>query len=154
MNLVVNGYALTLQAVKCGAYRLTARYRLTGGPPGFYRWYGDEMNAQGIHKRDHAIVATPASRRSLQMCEANPLTLLATGLQPGQRGTLDAMVLPPSTGPRFSLAYLTNLGINALWLQPIHPRGIEGRQTDSVTGKPLLLGIPYAVKNFFEVMPL
>jgi len=41
-----------------------------------------------------------------------------------------------------------------LWLQPIHPRGIEGRQFDPSTKKPFALGSPYAVKNFFEVMPL
>lgn len=156
MNVVAAGYTLTLPAVKCGAYRLTARYRLTGDPPGFYRWYGDEVNSLGIHKRDHAIVLSPAAARSLQLYEANPLTVLATGLQPGQRGTLDAMAagLPPGSGPRFSLAYLANFGINALWLQPIHPRGIEGRQIDPATSKPFELGSPYSVKNFFEVMPL
>jgi hypothetical protein len=67
MNLVTGGYSLTLLASKCGAYRLTARFRLTTDPPGFYRWYGDELNAQGIHKRDHAIVVSPGAIRSLRM---------------------------------------------------------------------------------------
>lgn len=156
MAQVSGGYEITLQARQCGAYRLTARYRLNTDPPGTYRWYGDEVNAQGIHKRDHAIVVSPSSARSLQVYEANPLTILATGLQPNQRGTITDMAagLPDGRGPRFSLKYLTNLGINGLWLQPIHPRGLEGRQIDPDTHQPFLLGSPYSVRNFFSVMPL
>ena len=102
MNLVTGGYSLTLEASKCGAYRLTARFNLTSDPPGFYRWYGDELNGQGIHKRDFAVVVSPGNIRSLRMYEANPLSALATGTQPNQRGTLDAMVsgLPAGAGPR------------------------------------------------------
>ena len=59
MSLVPGGYQLTLPITKTGAYRLTARYRLTSDPPGTYRWYGSEQNAQGIFKRDHAIVVSP-----------------------------------------------------------------------------------------------
>jgi glycosidase len=156
MNLVTGGYSLTLEASKCGAYRLTARFHLTSDPPGFYRWYGDELNGQGIHKRDHAIVVSPGNIRSLRMYEANPLSALATGTQPNQRGTLDAMIsgLPAGAGPRFSLSYLKNLGVNVVWLQPIHPRGIDGRQIDPSTNQPFVLGSPYAIKNFFAVMPL
>jgi hypothetical protein len=156
MNLVANGYALTLQANKCGVYRLTARYRLNGDPPGMYRWYGDEVNSQGIHKRDHAVVVSPSAVRSMQMYEANPLSLVASGLQPNQRGTFDVMAtgLPPGEGPRFNLAYLQALGVNTIWLLPMHPRGIDGRQVDPTTQKPFELGSPYSVKNFFTVMPL
>jgi hypothetical protein len=49
---------------------------------------------------------------------------------------------------------LKQLGVNALWLQPIHPRGIDGRQIDPGTNRPYELGSPYAVKNYFAVMPL
>src|SRR5947199_3999490 len=49
---------------------------------------------------------------------------------------------------------MQNLGVNWLWFQPIHPKGIDGRQTDPDTGQPYEVGSPYAVKNFFEVMPL
>src|SRR5262249_55933222 len=45
-------------------------------------------------------------------------------------------------------------GINWLWFQPIHPQGIDGRQIDPDTQSPFEVGSPYAVKNFFEVMPL
>jgi len=156
MALVSGGYQLTLEAFGCGAYRLTARYRMSGDPAGTYRWYGDESNAQGIRKRDHAIVVSPAPARSLRLYEVNPLTIIATGTQPQQRGTLADLAtgLSLANGPRFSLTYLKQLGCNAIWLQPIHPRGLAGREIDPTTNKPYELGSPYAVKNFFEVMPL
>jgi outer membrane protein assembly factor BamB len=156
MNPVPGGYLLTLPISKTGAYRLTARYRLTSDPPGAFRWYGSEQNGQGILKRDHAIVVSPAKAKDLQLYEANPLTIAATGTAPDQRGTFVKMTnpSPAAGGPRFSLAYLKQLGVNALWLQPIHPRGIDGRQTDLATNRPFELGSPYAVKNYFAVMPL
>lgn len=156
MNLVSGGYQLTLQASRCGAYRLTARYRLQGDPAGTYRWYGAETNGQGILKRDHAIVVSPISARSLQMYEVDPLTIIATGTLPAQRGTFADLAngLPPDKGPRFSLSYLKSLACNTIWLQPIHPRGLAGRDRDPATNQPYELGSPYAVKNFFEVMPL
>ena len=156
MNLVSGGYQLTLQASRCGAYRLTARYRLQGDPAATYRWYGAETNGQGILKRDHAIVVSPISARGLQMYELNPLTMIATGTSPDQRGTFADLAngLPPNKGPRFSLSYLKRLGCNTIWLQPIHPRGLAGREIDPATNHPYELGSPYAVKNFFEVMPL
>jgi glycosidase len=156
MNLVHGGYQLTLHASRCGAYRLTARYRLNGDAPGTYRWYDSETNGQGILKRDHTIVVSPASARSLQMYEVNPLTITATGTSADQRGTFADLVdgLPPNSGPRFSLSYLKQLACNTIWLQPIHPRGIDGREIDPATNQSYELGSPYAVKNFFEVMPL
>ena len=61
---------------------------------------------------------------------------------------------PAAGGTRFSLSYLKQLGVNALWLQPIHPRGIDGRQIDPATNRRFELGSPYAAKNYFAVMPL
>jgi glycosidase len=55
---------------------------------------------------------------------------------------------------RFNLQYAQNLGINWLWFQPIHPTGIDGRQTDPATSQPYSVGSPYAVKNFFQINPL
>jgi hypothetical protein len=156
MTLVSAGYQLTLTANKCGAYRLTARYRLTGDAPGTYHWYSGETNGQGIPKRDHAIVVTPSSARTMRLYEANPLTINAVGTLPTQRGTLAELAagLPAAAAPRFSLSYLQGLGVNMLWLQPVHPRGIDGRQVDTTTGLPYQLGSPYSVKNFFAIMPL
>jgi glycosidase/outer membrane protein assembly factor BamB len=156
MNPIAGGYQLTVAASKTGAYRLTARYRLTSDPPGTYRWYGDEQGSPGISKRDFAVVVSPLRAREIQLYEANPLTITASGTAPDQRGTFAAMAHTTGTtgGSGFSLGYLRQLGVNALWLQPIHPRGIDGRLTDPGTGQPYDLGSPYAVKNYFAAMPL
>jgi hypothetical protein len=61
---------------------------------------------------------------------------------------------PAAGGTRLSLSHLKQLGVNALWLQPIHPRGIDGRQIDPATNRRFELGSPYAAKNYFAVMPL
>jgi hypothetical protein len=156
MQAVKGGYQVVLQAEKCGAYRLTARYRVKGDQPGTYRWYGDETNPQGIKKRDHAIVVSPKKARDVRIYEINPLTILATGTVPAQRGTFADLAkgLPDKETPRFNLTYVKNLGCNTLWMQPVHPRGISGRVIDPATNKPFGLGSPYSVKNFFEIMPL
>ena len=155
MQPVQGGYQVTLAASKTGAYRLTARYRLAGDAAGTWHWYDDEQSAPGVFKRDFAIVVSPAKARNIQLYEANPLTIAASGTAPEQRGTFAAMSgTTPGSGARFSLDYLQQLGVNALWLQPIHPRGVAGRLTDPATGQPFALGSPYAVKNYFAVMPL
>jgi len=150
------GYVLTLNATKCGAYRLTARYRLNSDPGSVYHWYSGEINSQGIPKRDHAIVVSPTKARAMQLYEVDVLSIDATGTTPAQRSTFAEIVSgPPSgSGPRFSLQYLKTLGLNAMWLLPIHPAGIDGRQTDPNTHQPYNVGSPYAVKNFFAAMPL
>jgi hypothetical protein len=155
MDPVSGGYRLTLAAQRCGAYRLTVRYRLVSDPPGMFRWYGDELNAQGLRKRDHAVIASPKRVRDLQIYEANPPTITATGITSADRGTFAKLARsgPPAGPMRFSLDYLRQLGVNTLWLQPIHPRGIAGRQIDPATHQPFVLGSPYAVKDFFAVMP-
>ena len=49
----------------------------------------------------------------------------------------------PRTGP-WNLSYVQGMGVNWLWLQPIHPIGVQGRQTDRIRsqafsgGQPLL----------------
>jgi len=156
MQLTNGGYVLTLQATSCGAYRLTARYHLNSDPAGVYHWYGSELNAQGIPKRDHAIVVSPKKARNIQMYEVDVLSIDATGAGAAQRSTFTDLVSGPTAGggPRFSLAYLKTLGLNTMWLLPIHPAGIDGRQTDPNTHQPYDVGSPYAVKNFFSTMPL
>jgi glycosidase len=156
MQQIQGGYTITLAAARTGAYRLTARYRRNGDAPGTYRWYGAERNATGSFKRDHALVVSPRKTRVLQLYEVNPLTILATGTTAKQRGTLADMAagLGAGAAPRFSFEYLKKLGCNALWLQPFHPRAIAGREIDPGTSRPFELGSPYAVKNFFAVMPM
>jgi glycosidase len=150
MNLVSGGYQLTLNAAKTGAYRLTARYRFNGNPTWFYYTgsFGD------LCFRAHAVVVSPKSAREIQLYEVNPLTVISTGTLPSQRGTFADLALGVAGGPRFNLQYVKSLGCNMLWFQPIHPNGIAGRQIDPSTGQPFEVGSPYAVKNFFEVMPL
>ena len=77
-----------------------------------------------------------------------------------QRSTFTDLYNGPGSRPydpvtnRFNLTYAQNLGVNWLWFQPIHPIGVDGRQTDPDTGQPYVVGSPYSVKNFFQVNPL
>lgn len=157
MNPVPGGYALTLTASKCGVYRLTVRYRLGSDAAGnAHRWYGDERNGQGIPKRDHAVVVSPSRATDIQLYETDVLSMDATGLGAEQRGNFTDLIAGPPAGeaPQFSLNYLKSLGINMVWLLPIHPSSIDGRKDDPKTGQPYNVGSPYSVKNFFAVMPL
>lgn len=142
------GYQLTLQANKTGAYRLTARYKLasnTSPNPNPWVYYSSGG------RRDHAVVVSPSQTRDIQLYELNTLNVDATGDQPYQRSTFPDL---SNGSKRWNLTYLKNLGCNWLWFQPIHPDGIDGRQTDPGTNLPYQVGSPYAVKNFFEIMPL
>ena len=145
-------YSLTLNAQKTGAYRLTARYKVTGNTNWF--WYSSSG------RRDHAVVVSPKKSRDIVLYELNTLTVESQGISTNDRSTfVDLWDGPGSraynaTNAKFNLNYVTNLGVNWLWFQPIHPPGIAGRETDPGTGQPYEVGSPYAVKNFFEVNPL
>ncbi|HOX55281.1 MAG TPA: alpha-amylase family glycosyl hydrolase [Candidatus Paceibacterota bacterium] len=145
-------YTLTLNAQKTGAYRLTARYQITGDTNWF--WYSDGG------RRDHALVVAPRKARNITLYELNVLNIGSQGMQDYQRSTFTDLHGGPGSRPydpvtnRFNLAYARNLGVNWLWFQPIHPIGDAGRHTDPATGQPYSIGSPYAVKNFFQVNPL
>ena len=143
-------YSLTLQATNCGVYRLTARYQAAGNTN--WLWYSSEGsgwrgNTSG--RRDHAIVVSPKKARSLVLYELNAMIADAQGNQASQRSTFTDLYDGPGARPydpitnRFNLGYVTNLGVNWLWLQPAHPIGIEAS-----------VGSPYSVKNYFEINPL
>jgi alpha amylase-like protein len=136
-------YIATLNAQKTGAYRMTARYRLTGS--GTWNYY----TTNG--RRDHALVVSPKGARDINLYEVNTLNIDATGDQMNQRSTFADL---HNNSKRWNLNYLKNLGCNYLWFQPIHPNGIDGRQIDPNTSQPFTVGSPYAVKNFFQVMEL
>ncbi len=145
-------YTLTLPANKTGAYRLSARFRNNGSST----W--DYYSALGSGRRDHAITISPKTAREMVMYELNTLNVESTGVQYNQRSTFDDL-LSAANGDNdgfdpFNLEYLQVLGVNWLWFQPIHPQAIQGRQIDPVTGAAFEVGSPYAVKNFFDVMPL
>jgi len=142
-------YSLTLNATNCGAYRVTARYRLLGNTNWF--WYG---------LRDHCIVVTPTRARNMTMYELNAMNIDSQGTNESDRSTFTDLYNGPGSRPydpvtnRFNLQYVQNLGVNWLWLQPIHPIGIENRQINPNTGQPYAVGSPYSIKNFFQINPL
>jgi Bacterial TSP3 repeat len=144
-------FTLALNAQKTGAYRLTARYRLQNSATwNYYTTSG---------RRDHAIVVSPKQSRNIQLYELDTLNINAVGDQPGQRGTfadlMDSGKSTRATGAALAdLNYIKNLGCTWLWFQPVHPNGIDGRETDPSTSQPYTVGSPYSVKNFFEIMPL
>ena len=143
-------YELTIPASKTGAYRVTARYRTSAG--GTWIWYG---------LRDHCVVVSPKSAREINLYEVNVFNIEADGDEMGDRSTIEdlhnAPGAPHNGNNRWDLDYLTGLGCNWLWFQPIHPNGIDGREPVAGYGNggPLYEpGSPYAVKNFFEVNEL
>jgi glycosidase len=145
-------YALTLQAHKAGAYRLTARWKVSGDTA--WRWYTNSA----ANRRDHAITVAPVDARNINLYEINTLNIEASGDQFHQRSTFEDLYDAPNAqhnfpggGSKWNLDYLKNLGANWLWFQPIHPPGVAGRENDPSTGAAYEPGSPYAVKNFFEV---
>ncbi len=148
-NMGGGQYALTLDTTNCGAYRLTARYRVSGNPN--WLWYG---------LRDHCIVVTPTRARNMTLYELNAMNIDAQSPNENDRSTFTDLYNGPGSRPydpvtnRFNLAYFQSLGVNWLWFQPIHPIGILNRQTDPNTGLPYPVGSPYSIKNYFQVNPL
>ena len=142
-------YSLTLNATNCGAYRVTARYQVSGNTNWF--WYG---------LRDHCVVVTPTRARNMTMYELNAMNMDSQGTGQSDRSTFTDLYNGPGSRPydpvtnRFNLEYVQNLGVNWLWLQPIHPIGIENRQINPNTGLPYAVGSPYSIKNFFQINPL
>ncbi|MFZ4767926.1 MAG: hypothetical protein ACOYMN_23505, partial [Roseimicrobium sp.] len=146
-------YTLVLPATKTGAYRLTARWKVSGDSA--WRWFTN----YGANRRDHALTVSPTLARDMNLYEINTLTIEAKATGSFiERSTFedlhDAVGAPRTVDARgFNLDYLTGLGVNWLWFQPIHPAAIEGRENDPSTSSPYNPGSPYAVKNFFEVNP-
>ncbi len=152
-NIGGGQYQYILNATKSGAYRLTARYKVSGNPSWIY--YNSFLG-----QRDHAIVVSPKRARDIVLYELNTIAVESQGISQSDRSTFVDLWDGPgartfnATNAKFNLNYLTNLGANWLWFQPIHPNGIAGRLTDPDTSAPFEVGSPYAVKNFFEINPL
>ncbi len=141
-------FSVVLNAQKTGAYRLSARYKQTSATvPNPNPWIYYSSGG----RRDHAIVVSPKAARDINLYEVNTLNVNASGDQPAQRGTFPDLHDPSK---RVNLDYVKNLGCNYMWFQPIHPNGIDGRQVDPSASHIFTVGSPYAVKNFFEVMPM
>ncbi|HBA83217.1 MAG TPA: hypothetical protein DCZ95_03895 [Verrucomicrobia bacterium] len=113
-------YSASLKIQKCGAYRLTARFRINGGS---WLWHNDST-ADGSKQRDCAIVVSPSKARDLTIYEVNPLVVEA---EPGgdfnHRSTFDDFTDHENDGfDPFNLNYVrTTLGFNTMWVMPIFP---------------------------------
>jgi hypothetical protein len=150
-------FEVQLPVKRCGAYRLTTRYRQTGTAG----WWWNNMFAPfagaGNH-RDAAVVVSPAKAARLMLYEANALTVeAAVGGSYENRSTLDDF-LPTHdfTGFNpFELGYVSNqLGFNTLWLMPVFPNsrwrwdrtGWRWAANDNP-------GSPYSVRDYWSINP-
>ena len=150
-------YTTTIPVNLCGAYRLQVRYKVNGGN---YIYYTD--NAL---RRDCAIVVSPKKALTLNMYEVNPLIVEAKDATKAGRSTfLDLVNDPALPGEAngydgrpdaLNKDHYAALGVNMLWLQPIHPIGVDGRDNNPETpGQPFDPGSPYAVRDYWSVMPM
>ncbi|HMO50027.1 MAG TPA: carbohydrate-binding protein [Kiritimatiellia bacterium] len=126
-------WVLALPVNKTGAYRLTARYKLNG--QNSWKWVGG---------RDTAVMVSPKKSRDVILYETQVNVINATGDSFGTRSTFEDMMNPAKPG---NLQHFKNLGINTLWIQPIHPIGSHYCVT--VDGP----GSPYSIQNMWEVAP-
>jgi glycosidase len=141
-------FEVTLPVNRCGAYRVNARYKVNG--TGAWVYYSDHAQ-----RRDLAVVVSPKKALDLTMYEINPLTAEATAPTFDGRSTFeDLHVVNVDRADYLNGSSYTNLGVNMLWLQPIHPIGIDGRDIDPATGLPWDPGSPYAVRDYWSVNPM
>ncbi len=127
-------WTLAMPLNKTGAYRLTGRYKVTGDPN--WRWVGG---------RDTAIMVSPKKSRDVVLYEMMVNVINATGDTEGTRSTFEDLMNP---GKPANLDYFENLGVNTLWIQPIHPIG-DHACIDKSQGP----GSPYSIQNMWEVAP-
>ena len=140
-------YTVTLPVNRCGVYHINARWKINGGP---WRYYTDS----GL-RRDCAVVVSPRKALDTVLYELNPLTAEANSDQFAGRSTFRNMYLDDTGRPNgISTNKLRELGANMVWLQPIHPIGTIGRETDPTTGQPYDPGSPYAVRDYWAVNPV
>ena len=141
-------YAVTVAVNRCGAYRVNARWQINGGTN--WHYYTDN----GL-RRDTAVVVSPKKALNTTLYELNPLTAEATADQNSGRSTFRNMYLDDGDRPNgISTNKLRQLGVNMVWLQPIHPIGTVGREIDPLTSLPYEPGSPYAVKDYWQVNPV
>jgi len=132
-------YEWTGSVSRCGAYRLTARYKTAGQSATEWHWYGADGS------RDHAVVASPTKTLAMTLYEVNPLTVNAIAATQAGRSTF-ASLTDPNNG-KFNLNHLDFLQANCLWFQPIHPNANTGRGNPSGFEP----GSPYATRDYFAV---
>ena len=141
-------YSLTLYAQKTGVYRLTARYRIAGNTN--WIWYSTNAPYTTGSHRDFMVVVSPKKAQDMVIYElaVNNIDAQGDAANGSQRSTFVDLYNGPGSYPydpvynRFNLNYVTNLGVNWLWLEPIHPIGVLNS-----------INSPYCVKNFFQISP-
>lgn len=151
-------FQTAIQLQKCGAYRLTTRFRLSGSRE--FWWHNDFRPTPDadMKQRDCAVVVSPAKAASLRIYEANALSVEALhGGDFQNRSTLEDF-LPGNDYDDFNpfdLEYIVRtLGFNTLWLMPIFPNTRwrwnmeENRWAEN--DRP---GSPYAARDYFSVNP-
>jgi glycosidase len=131
------------------------RYRVNG----VYRYYTDSAQ-----RRDCAVVVSPKKVLKTNMYEVNPLIVEAKDTTKAGRSTFLDLVNDPGIlsevggydgrPDALNKDHYAALGINMLWLQPVHPIGIEGRDTNPSTGASFEPGSPYAVRDYWSVAPM
>jgi hypothetical protein len=150
-------YTATLPVNLCGAYRLQVRYKVSGVNNNNFIYFTDN----GL-RRDCAIVVSPKKALEMNMYEVNPLIVEAKNTEFSGRSTFLDLVndpaLPGELGgydgrpDALNKDHYSALGVNMLWLQPIHPIGVEGRDNNPETlGQPFDPGSPYAVRDYWKV---
>jgi hypothetical protein len=151
-NLV---YEAKFPVLKCGAYRLTARYRRAGANT--WWWHNEFAPFDGaIRQRDCAIVVSPVKAAAARVYEANALTIEATqGGDYDNRSTLDDFLSTHDLDQfnPFHVGYVSStLGFNTLWLMPIFPqtRWLWDR-THWRWGENQSPGSPYATRDYWSV---
>ncbi|HOW96681.1 MAG TPA: alpha-amylase family glycosyl hydrolase [Kiritimatiellia bacterium] len=122
----------SLPANKTGAYRLNCRYKVSGDAN--WRWAG---------VRDTAVVVSPKKARDVILYELQANVINASGDSEGTRSTFEDFLNPTNYA---NLNHFTSIGVNTLWIQPIHPIGDHY----CVSSDP---GSPYSIQNMWEVAP-
>ncbi|MBU0676797.1 MAG: hypothetical protein KJ626_01665 [Verrucomicrobia bacterium] len=130
MNNDNGRYWINMPIEKCGAYRVSVRYKVYGDPN--WHWYTG---------RDTAVVVSDTAARDMIIYEVQANAVDATGNDYNSRSTFDSM----HDGYRFNLDYVKALGVNTIWLMPFHPIGskVDGNYGD--------VGSPYSIKNMWKV---
>ncbi|MGA2869549.1 MAG: hypothetical protein ABSF34_10365, partial [Verrucomicrobiota bacterium] len=141
-------YSLILNARKTGVYRLTARYQVAGNTN--WNWYSANAPYATGNRRDFSIVVSPKRATGMVLYELaiNNIGAQGDSTDGSQRSTFTDLYNGPgsraydSVSNRFNLSYVTNLGVNWLWLEPMHPIGV----LDSINS-------PYCVQDYFQISP-
>lgn len=137
-------WEVTLPVTTCGAYRATVRYQLDGETHYF---------TDGGLRRDLAIVVSPSTALDVNMYEVNPAIVEATSDDFSGRSTFSNLWMADASNDYVNVDHFLNLGVNMLWLQPIHPIGVEARGEDPDTLAPYEPGSPYAVRDYWQIAP-